>query len=148
MCMQGWHVAELALDRKTSNAFVHVFKNAGTALGQAVVEHGGSLQDIWTAADPHAMERHLTAILSQPSWFRSAFVRDPVERVLSAYHEKKKQESISKVRLEGERRVETMEGQLSEFRNLIKKIIWWPWLYKHGCSQYFYQNYPPFSQIM
>ncbi|CAJ1408404.1 unnamed protein product [Effrenium voratum] len=84
---QGRHVLYLSALEASHAAIVHVFKNAGTAIAEATQRLGGRVYS--TIVEPHHWntQQH---ILDSKTWFRAALVRDPVERMLSAFHEVEK----------------------------------------------------------
>lgn len=106
-CSIGHGLMEVAMEPKSSTSFIHIFKNAGTTMNRAVLEHGGHLFTAWPYGSgaplkeetpflndslvPTLQNGYSTEFVGErvrdKRWLRAAFVRDPMKRVLSAFHE-------------------------------------------------------------
>jgi len=98
---------EAAIEPRTSTSFWHIYKNAGTTINKAVLDHGGYLYTAWATDkaplkeekayvnDNHTLQNHHTQQfvmerLRDTRWLQVTFARDPMKRVISAFHENEK----------------------------------------------------------
>lgn len=111
-CPFGHGTKEVAMEPKSSTSFIHVFKNAGTTINKAVLDHGGFLFTGWRskARAPLKEEQHflnrtlqngrtkkfISERIHDKRWLQVAFARDPMQRVLSAFHEMEKRHEPNK----------------------------------------------------
>lgn len=91
--MRTWgpsHIPQLYNDIKSKTRFLHVFKNAGTTIAHAVEDRGGTILD-WNLAYNNTIVKGeaqpLDSLFADPTWLRVAFIRPPVQRVLSSFNE-------------------------------------------------------------
>lgn len=77
------HVSSVALAPDKGILFNHVFKNSGTSVNKAVLDHGGKTYASWAGADRPTLRQ----MMDDPAWLRTAFVRNPMDRALSSFHE-------------------------------------------------------------
>lgn len=88
------HLCNLFADANTSSLQLHVFKNGGTTIASAVLRKGG--RSLEHGKGPNEFSQsHLTQLINNAAWFRTALIRDPMERALSAFHEIKARMMLS-----------------------------------------------------
>lgn len=81
------HLTELAILPRKGSMIMHVYKNGGTVANSITHTEGGSTYQHGSLQYPQDFLREL---IRNEDWFRTALVRDPIDRVLSAFHEVEK----------------------------------------------------------
>lgn len=71
---------------------MHIYKNIGTSVAWAFLGKGGTVLE---HGEQHQTQKELQQLINNAGWFRTALVRDPMERALSAFHEIKVREITS-----------------------------------------------------
>lgn len=74
---------------RSGSLSVHIFKNAGNTVRDAYMAHGGVTFTVFVNSTALAKENAdaMQRLVDSPAWLRTAVVREPLGRVLSAFHE-------------------------------------------------------------
>lgn len=83
----GWPTYTLQVHPHTKTVYVHIFKSGGTSMGHIFSSNGGYVITIYNNKNVTEVKFAMAAVMHDPEMFRVSIVREPIARVLSAYHE-------------------------------------------------------------